>query len=96
MIHIEGDWYIRVDGYKCYVLGRKSQYTLKSGKKEEKLTDCLYFPDLAEAVKAYTEVAVANSLKDEEIELVDALRKATEEYDRHIERVKRAMSAPLD
>lgn len=81
MIHIEGDWYIRQDGYKNYTLGRTYSYK-SQGKDVEMLTDCTYYSSLIEAVRAYTEISVGNLLKDKEFEFLDALMAVREEYKR--------------
>lgn len=96
MIHIEDNWYIRVDGYKCYVLGMKTEYTLKNGIKKVQLEDPTYHSDLAQAVTAYIEKKISNVLEDEEIELVDALETARREYMRYAELFKHVTSDPLD
>lgn len=95
MIHIEGDWYIRQDGYKNYTLGRTYTYKTK-GKDVEMLTDCTYYSSLIEALRAYTEISVGNLLKDKDYELLDALRTVTDEYKRLSKLYGEILSAPLD
>lgn len=95
MIHIEGDWYIRQDGYKNYALGRTYSYKSK-GEDIEVLTDCTYHSSLIEALRAYTEISVSNLLKDKELELLDALRMVTDEYKRLSALYEKVLSAPLD
>ncbi len=96
MIHIEGDWYIKPEGYKNYVLGVKYEYTLKNGIKKVQLAEATYHSDLSQAVTTYIEKKVSNLLKGEEIELVDALETARNEYMRYAELFKRVTSDSLD
>ena len=94
MIHIEGEGYIKQDGYKNYTLGRMYSYKSK-GKDVEMLTDCTYYSNLIEAVRAYTEISVGNLLKDKESELLEALMAVKEEYKRLSALIDKVLSAEL-
>ena len=87
MIHIEGDWYIRQDGYKNYTLGRLRKRAEK-GKQREILIDCTYHASLCKAVITYIEISSENVLENKNIELLDAFADLREDYNRLIQLVK--------
>lgn len=93
MIHIEGDWYIRVNGYKDYTMGRLATKK-KTGKKE--LTDCTYYCDLRKAVESYIEISSENVLENKNIELIDAFSALRQDYNRLIQLVNERVPKTLD
>lgn len=93
MIHIEGNWYISVNGYKDYTLGTYRKKKIID-REAEYLENATYHSSLENALQAYVEVAVSNLLKGENIELVDALNLMHQEYKRLADLFQKVFSEP--
>ena len=93
MIHIEDNWYIRVNGYKDYTMGRLVTEK-KTGKKI--LKDCTYYCDLRKAVESYIEISSENVLENKNIELLDAFTALRQDYNRLIQLVNERVPKTLD
>lgn len=81
MIHIEGNWYISVGGYKNYTLGTYKKTTIVD-REVELLENATYHSSLEKALQAYVEMSVSNLLKSHDLELMDALAVMRNEYAR--------------
>lgn len=79
MIHVKDDWYIDVDEYSYNLQQYNGVYTDKKGNEIKQWKNQTYHPTLNKALWQYIQYRVRDALKDEDMEVMQAVQTIREE-----------------